>query len=69
MPSTTPTPQHDDAWLTRERILLFVLAFVTIAVCVLGFQLVEPFIPAITWAMVLAVMAITTPPDDGGGAV
>jgi predicted PurR-regulated permease PerM len=57
MPSTTPTPQHDDAWLTRERILLFVLAFVTIAVCVLGFQLVEPFIPAITWAMVLAVMA------------
>jgi predicted PurR-regulated permease PerM len=57
MPSTTPTPQHDDAWLTRERILLIVLAFVTIAVCVLGFQLVEPFIPAITWAMVLAVMA------------
>ena len=57
MPRTTPTPQQDDAWLTRERILVIVLAFVTIAVCVLGFQLVEPFIPAITWAMVLAVMA------------
>lgn len=52
------TPQEgDDAWLTRERILLLVLALVTAAVCVLVFRLVQPFIPAITWAIVLAVMA------------
>jgi predicted PurR-regulated permease PerM len=46
-----------DTWFTRERVLVIVLAIVTLAVCVLVFRLVEPFIPAITWALVLAVMA------------
>jgi predicted PurR-regulated permease PerM len=49
--------EQDDRWLTRERVLVIVLAIVTAAVCVLGFQLVQPFIPAITWAIVLAVVA------------
>ena len=35
----------------------FLWLLVTAAVCILGFRLVEPFIPAITWAGVLAVMA------------
>ena len=55
---TNPSPRDDDdAWLTRERVLLIVLALVTAAVCILGFRLLEPFVPAITWAGVLAVMA------------
>ena len=53
----TPRRDDDDAWLTRERVLLIVLALATAAVCILGFRLVEPFVPAITWAGVLAVMA------------
>ena len=50
-------PEPHDAWLTRERVLVLVLAIVTLLVGVLGFRLVQPFVPAITWALVLAVMA------------
>lgn len=57
MPKHANTPERDDSWLTRERILLLMLALVTAAVCVLGFQLVEPFVPSLTWAVVLAVIA------------
>ena len=53
-----PTPHEPaDAWLTRERVLVLVLAIVTGLVCVLGFRLAHPFVPAITWALVLAVIA------------
>lgn len=48
--------QPVDAWLTQERILVLMLAAVTAFVCVLGFWLVLPFVPAITWALVLAVI-------------
>ncbi len=46
---------HDLA--TRERLLLFVLMFVTAVVAYLSFRLVEPFLPAITWALALAIIA------------
>jgi predicted PurR-regulated permease PerM len=53
-----PTPPEQvDTWLPRERVLVIVLAIVTLVVCATAFRLVEPFIPAITWAVVLAVMA------------
>ena len=57
MAKSTTNAEPADTWLTRERVLVIVLAIVTLAVCVLVFRLVEPFIPAITWALVLAVMA------------
>jgi predicted PurR-regulated permease PerM len=50
-------PQPADTWLTRERVLVIVLAIFTALVCVLGFQLVLPFVKSITWALVLAVVA------------
>ena len=46
-----------DRWLTRERLLLLVLAAATVLVAWLCWQLVKPFVPAITWALVLAVLA------------
>jgi predicted PurR-regulated permease PerM len=52
-----PSSGQTDAWLTRERVLVIVLALVTLGVCAIGFLIVEPFIPAITWSIVLAVMA------------
>lgn len=51
-----PTRRSDD-WLTRERILVIVLAAVTVLVGWLCWRLVQPFVPAITWALVLAVLA------------
>ncbi len=50
------TPRSPDAWLTRERILLVVLAVVTAALALLVLRLALPFVAAITWAVVLAVM-------------
>jgi predicted PurR-regulated permease PerM len=56
-------PSHDraslpaDTWLTRERVLVLVLAILTLLVCAVAFQLVLPFVPSITWALVLAVIA------------
>lgn len=49
--------ERADTWLTRERVLVIVLAIVTLAVCALVFLIAQPFIPAITWALVLAVIA------------
>jgi len=43
--------------MTRERILVLVLAAATVLVAWLCWQLVKPFVPAITWALVLAVLA------------
>ncbi len=48
-------PPHDLA--TRERLLLFVLMLVTVVVAYLSFRLVEPFLPAVTWALALAIVA------------
>ena len=49
--------RRTDKWLTRERVLVLVLAGVTVLVGWLCWRLVQPFVPAITWALVLAVLA------------
>ncbi len=49
--------RRTDNWLTRERLLVLVLAGATVLVGWLCWRLVQPFVPAITWALVLAVLA------------
>lgn len=51
------TTQTNDTWLTRERLLLLVLLAGSGIVGWLCWLLVKPFVPAITWALVLAVLA------------
>jgi predicted PurR-regulated permease PerM len=46
-----------DNWLTRERVLVLVLIAATALVAWLCWRLAKPFVPAITWALVLAVIA------------
>ena len=52
----SPSPRHDP-WLTRERLLMLVLVGVTGIVGWLCWWLVQPFVPAIIWALVLTVLA------------
>lgn len=47
----------DDSWLTRKRLLMLVLVGASVVVGWLCWRLVEPFVPAITWALVLTVLA------------
>lgn len=49
--------RHVDNLLTRERVLVFVLIAVSALVGWLCWTMVHPFVPALTWAMVLAVIA------------
>lgn len=49
--------RRNDEWLTRERVLVLVLAGATVLVGWLCWHLVKPFVPSITWALVLAVLA------------
>ena len=51
------TTRPDDPRLTRERLLTLVLAGASVVVGWLCWQLVKPFVPAITWALVLTVLA------------
>ena len=51
------TTRTDDPWLTRERLLTLVLAGASVVVGWLCWRLVKPFVPAITWALVLTVLA------------
>lgn len=46
-----------DNFLTRERILVIVLVAVSFLVLWLSWLMVQPFVPALTWAVVLAVIA------------
>ena len=46
-----------DNLLTRERILVIVLVAVSVLVLWLCWLLMQPFVPALTWAVVLAVIA------------
>ena len=49
--------RRNDPWLTRERLSLLVLVGTTVVVGWLCWWLVKPFVPAITWALVLAMLA------------
>ena len=51
------TARQTDEWLTRERLLALVLVAVSVLVAWLCWQLIKPFVPSITWALVLAVLA------------
>ena len=51
------TAQRREHWLTRERILVLVLVGVSVLVGWLCWRMVQPFVPALTWAVVLAVIA------------
>lgn len=48
---------RSDNWLTRERILVIVLVAFSLLVGWLFWLLVRPFVAAVTWAVVLAVIA------------
>ncbi len=45
-----------DGVLTRDRLKSFVLLTITIIVIVLCYRIVQPFLPALTWAMALAAI-------------
>jgi len=47
----------DDGWLSRERALVVVLAFATGLALYVCYYLVRPFLPALAWALALAVVA------------
>ena len=49
--------QQREDFLTRERILVIVLVMATALTAWLCWRMVEPFVPALTWAVVLAVIA------------
>ena len=49
--------QRREDFLTRERILVIVLVMATALTAWLCWRMVEPFVPALTWAVVLAVIA------------
>jgi len=51
------TAKYRDQLLTRERILVIVLIAASVLVGWLCWLLVVPFVPAVTWAVVLAVIA------------
>ncbi|HVF65711.1 MAG TPA: AI-2E family transporter [Casimicrobiaceae bacterium] len=46
-----------ETWFTRERLLVMVLMGASVVVGWLCWRLVQPFVPPITWALVLAVLA------------
>ena len=47
----------DEGWLTRERVLAVFLIAITVGVIYLCYRLIVPFVPAITWAVALAIVA------------
>ena len=53
----SPPAAPTDTGLTRERVLVLVLALASVLVAYLVWRLVQPFVAPITWALVLAVIA------------
>src|SRR6478752_6811613 len=49
--------KYRDQLVTRERVLVAVLVAVTAMVLWLCWLMTEPFVPALTWALTLAVIA------------
>lgn len=54
------TAEPNDGWLTRERALAGVLIAVSVIVFYLCYRLALPFLPALAWALALAVIAYPT---------
>lgn len=52
-----PEPPSNDGWLDRPRGLMVVLAAATLVAVYLCYLLVAPFLPALAWALALAVIA------------
>jgi predicted PurR-regulated permease PerM len=50
-------PSNEHGWLTRARVLALFLIVITAGVFYLCYRLTVPFIPALTWALALAVIA------------
>ena len=44
-------------WLSRERVAVLALLGVTLVVFYLCYLLIQPFMPALAWALALAVVA------------
>ncbi|MGH9900872.1 MAG: AI-2E family transporter [Pyrinomonadaceae bacterium] len=57
VPPNAPPRETDGGWLTRERALTFVLLVVTAVAFYVCYRLVLPFLPALAWALALAVVA------------
>src|ERR1700741_1856431 len=55
MATTTQGPKG--GWFTRERVLVLALAAVTVGAFYLCYRRALPFVPAITWALAIAVVA------------
>jgi predicted PurR-regulated permease PerM len=51
------THHENGAWFTSERIMVLVLAVITAFFFYLSYQLVLPFLPPLTWAVAIAVVA------------
>jgi predicted PurR-regulated permease PerM len=47
---------NDKGWLSRERVEALVLLLATLFAIYLCFRLTEPFLPALIWALALAVV-------------
>lgn len=50
-------PARDGGWWSRERVLILALMAATVLFCWLCFLLARPFLPAIAWAIALAVVS------------
>jgi predicted PurR-regulated permease PerM len=53
----TATHEAQNGWFTRERVLVLALVVVTAGAFYLCYKLALPFIPAIAWALAIAVVA------------
>jgi predicted PurR-regulated permease PerM len=57
---TKPNARRSDGapvWFTRERVLVIALGLATLAVAYACWRIVEPFVPALTWALTLTIVA------------
>src|SRR5919108_6393611 len=55
--SHTSHRQPEEGWLSRERALVFVLLAATAVAVYVCYRLAHPFLPALAWALALAVVA------------
>jgi predicted PurR-regulated permease PerM len=54
---STATHETQNGWFTRERVLVVVLTVLTVGVFYLCYVLALPFVPALAWALAIAVVA------------